>query len=62
MKIAVAREILPNQFRSNDFSIPFDQAAIGLIGEEKAGGTRHREWIGEPGQRRHQNNQRDCRT
>jgi hypothetical protein len=62
MKIAVAREILPNQFRSNDFSIPFDQTAIGLIGEEKAGGARQREWIGEPGQRRHQNGQYDCRT
>jgi len=61
MKIAVAREILPNQFRSNDFSIQFDQTAVGLIGEEAASEARHRERIGKSGQRRHQNNQHNCR-
>ena len=50
MKIAVARKILPNQFRSNDFSIAFDETAIGLIGEQAASEARHRERIGKSGQ------------
>lgn len=62
MKIAVAGEILPNQFRSNDFSIPFDQTALGLIGEEAASNARNRERIGKSGQSRHQYGQHDCRA
>ena len=61
MKIAVAGEILPDQFRADNLSIAFNQTAIGLIGEKAAGQTRHREWIGKPRQQSHENGQHDCR-
>ena len=51
MKIVIAREILPDQFRADDLSVAFDQTALGLIGEKEAGQSRHRERIGKPGQR-----------
>src|SRR5664279_1279373 len=59
MKIALSGKILPDQLGPDDRAVALDEAAIGLMRENALGVARHRERIGEPGQRGHENGQHD---
>src|SRR5271157_5363066 len=62
MEIAVALEVLPDQRRSDDRAVPFNEAAVGVAWHRELRDPRNRQRIDEAGQRAEQDQQHDCWT
>ena len=59
MEIVFAGEVLADQGGADDLAVTLDQAAVGLVGEDRLGEAGHGEGIGEAGQDGHADDHRD---